>query len=172
MPASLFLKKFTLTAEAPRKGFVVVTAGTYDGRQGVRMPASPLDPVPFKRPRREAWTHTYEGDGLLIQHWPTEPDVFGYTLSITATNRRDKALEIAGKSTSAAGSVVHSVGVAPVGAVLNATEPILRAIGNMAGARTLASLHGSESDTSGTKSSWTVKREEEAVVFHLAYKVH
>lgn len=172
MPATLFLKKFTLTEDAPRKGFAVVTAGTYDGRQGVRLPAQPLDPVPFKRPRRGSWTHTYEGDGLLVQHWPETPDVFGYTLSITATTRKDKALEIAGKGTSAAGDLANTVGLKPVGAVLSATEPILRAVSNMAGAKTLASLHGSESDTTGTQQSWSVVREESAVVFHLSYKVH
>ena len=46
MPASLFLKKFTLTEDAPRKGFAVVTAGTYDGRQGVRLPARAAHPAP------------------------------------------------------------------------------------------------------------------------------
>jgi|GEM_PF-4078555 len=172
MPASLFLKKFTLTNEAPRKGFCVVTAGTYDGRQGVKLPAHPLDPVPFKRGRRQPWTHAYEGDGLLVQHWQDIPDVFGYTLSITATTRRDKALEIAGKGTTAAGSLANTAGMAPVGAVLSATEPILKAVSSMAGARTLASLHGSESDESGTKQSWTIERHEEAVIFFLTYKVH
>ncbi|MBO85822.1 MAG: hypothetical protein CL927_10710 [Deltaproteobacteria bacterium] len=171
MPASLFLTGFTVTPDGPRKGFCVVTAGTYDGRQGVQLPASPLQPIPFKRPRKQPWSHQYQGDGLLIQHWPETPDVFGYTISITATSRKEAALSITGKATSMAGSVASTVGAAPLGALLLATDPLLQAIGQTAGARVLGSLQGSEADASGTQSSWEISRTESSVVFFVKYVV-
>jgi hypothetical protein len=90
----------------------------------------------------------------------------------TVTTRKDKALEIAGKSTNIASSIASGVGLQPVGAALSATEPLLKAIGSMSGVKTIASVQGSETDESGTKTSWTITREEQSVTFVLAYKVH
>ena len=105
MPASLVLKTIELTEGAPRKGFAVVTASTYDGRNGVQITDVSLPPVAFKRPRQKGWTYHFAGDGLLIHQWDETPSVFGYTVFLTITSRMDKALEIAGKSTSAAGAL-------------------------------------------------------------------
>jgi len=171
MPASLILRTIELTEDAPRKGFAVVTASTYDGRQGVQITDTALPPVGFKRPRKKGWTYQFAGDGMLIQQWDEAPDVFGYTVFLTITSKLDKALEITGKASTAAGSLASSVGLLPVGAVLNATDPILKAIANMAGARMVGSLTGSERDESGTKQDWTLRRQEGEVVFTLTYSV-
>ena len=169
MPASLVLKTIELTETAPRKGFAVVTASTYDGRKGVQITDVSLPPVSFKRPRQKGWTYHFAGDGLLIHQWDETPDVFGYTVFLTITSKLDKALQIAGKSTKAAGALANTVGMQPVGAVLMATEPILTAIANMAGARMVGALTGSERDESGTKEDWTLRRQEGDVIFTLSY---
>ena len=171
MPASLVLKTIELAQSAPRKGFAVVTASTYDGRDGVQITDVSLPPVSFKRSRQKGWTYHFAGDGLLIHQWDETPDVFGYTVFLTITSRLDKALEIAGKSTRAAGSLASTVGLQPVGAVLTATDPILTAVANMAGASMVGALTGSERDESGTQQAWTLRRQEGDVTFTLSYAV-
>ena len=108
---------------------------------------------------------------LSVPH-STAQERIGSPISITVSTRKVLALQIAGRGTSAAGSVADAVGLQAVATLLQTTHPLIASIGSVASARTLGSLQGSETDASGTQQSWQFTRTEASVLFFLKYKVH
>ena len=172
MPASLVLKTIELTEDAPRKGFAVVTASTYDGREGVQITNISLPPVRFKRPRQQGWTYHFAGRR-------TAHPAVGRNPRRVRIHRLSHRHVPAGQGH---GDRRQDHKRQPVlwparwgcnlwVPFLQATEPILNAIATMAGTRMVGALTGSERDESGTKQDWTLRRQEGDVFFTLTYSV-
>lgn len=171
MSATLVLPRITFTETAPRNGFAVVTACTYDGLNGIQLSQVAMPPLPIDRERNEQWTYEYAGDGLLVRHWDKLPSAFGYVVVVTHTRKLEAALELSQAIAGAATQTTAALGAAPAAAVIGATTAIIKAVQQRMGAKVIGSLVGSEADRNGTHDSWSLARTEGDITFSLAYSV-
>ncbi len=171
MPAHLLLERIAFADGAPRRGYAVVTACTYDGRKGVQVAESQLPPLKIQRTRGSRWRHNFAGDGLLIRRWEEPPEAFGYVVFITVTNKLEAALEVSAAATATVAAGAAAAGVAPMTGVAGAVGGLLKAIKGVSGARVVGALVGSEVDAEGTGADWSFRQRADAVHYTLCYDV-
>ncbi len=171
MAANLLLERIAFGEDGPRRGYAVVTACTYDGKQGIQVADTQMPPIKIVHKRKKPWRYNFHGDGLLVRHWEDVPSAFGYVIFVTVTNKMEAALDIAAATSSVVQAGASAVGVEAVGGIAGAVSGVLRAIKGISGARVIGTLVGSEVDAEGTEADWSFRRREGDVHYTLCFDV-